>query len=110
MFADMGTNYTLVASGVKALYWPAREEVVPGTIGRSRSDSLLTMERWKVPTGTDIVDGDIIYCTAGPNNFPDVGGTWIVQGFPSPHTTLTFTNCLTVYANQTDLPNGVLPL
>lgn len=108
VYTDFGTNYTLVASGVKALFWSAQEELMPTVFGRNRSDSLLTMEKFKVPADTDIVDGDIILCTAGPNNFPGVGDTWVVGGFSQPHTTLAFSNCLTVYATQTDLPDGVI--
>lgn len=109
VYTDMGVNYTLISSGIPALYWSAQEELQPGTIGRTRADSLLTTEKWKLPTGTNITDGDIIKCTAGPNNFPDVNSTWVVQGFSQPHTTLSFSNCMTVYATQTELPDGVLP-
>lgn len=85
-----------IASNVKALYWSAPETASPTNIGRNKDDDKLSLERVKVPAGTDIQDGDIIKFTA-PATFPNVNQFYAVKGNAQSHTSLLPSNCIAFY-------------
>lgn len=107
-------SYTELASSVKSLYWSAPETSSPTNFGRNKDDDKLSLERVKVPAGTDIQDGDIVKFTA-PANFPGLNQYYAVKGNAQAHVSLLPSNCVTFYivginTPLLEAPGGGIPL
>lgn len=112
---DVVYSSTPVYTGVPALFESTPEADEPTAVGRNKQVNILTMDKGHFPLSYDfgsgevaivIEDTDFVTMTAGPNNTPDVGAWWAVQGGTQAHAT-TIANKQVLYIKKAEKPAGI---